>query len=43
MPTFPNTHALLIGIADHQHVNPLPQQVRNVEAPQGSQDEPGCW
>ena len=22
----PNTHALLIGVADYQHVNPLPQR-----------------
>ena len=29
MPTLPNTHALLIGIADYQQVKPLPQQVRN--------------
>ena len=29
MPTLPNTHALLIGIADYQQVNRLPQQVRN--------------
>ena len=29
MLTLPNTHALLIGIADYHHVNPLPQQVRN--------------
>ncbi|MEZ4727125.1 MAG: caspase family protein [Caldilineaceae bacterium] len=29
MPTLPNTHALLIGIADYQRVNRLPQQVRN--------------
>lgn len=29
MPTLPNTHALLIGIADYQYVNRLPQQVRN--------------
>jgi hypothetical protein len=29
MPTLPNTHALLIGIADYHHVSRLPQQVRN--------------
>ena len=29
MPSLPNTHALLIGIADYQHVSRLPQQVRN--------------
>ena len=29
MPTLSNTYALLIGIADYHHVNPLPQQVRN--------------
>lgn len=29
MPTLANTHALLIGIADYQQVNRLPQQVRN--------------
>lgn len=29
MTTLPNTHALLIGIADYQRVTRLPQQVRN--------------
>jgi len=29
MLSLPNTHALLVGIADYQHVNRLPQQVRN--------------
>lgn len=29
MSSLPNTHALLIGIADYQQVNRLPQQVRN--------------
>lgn len=29
MPILPNTHALRIGIADYQHINRLPQQVRD--------------
>lgn len=29
MSSLPNTHALLIVIADYHHVNRLPQQVRN--------------
>ena len=29
MPTLPNAHALIVGIANYQHVNPLPATVRS--------------